>query len=73
MIQDEPLVLLSEVATELKININTLYRAIADGKLTAIKIGRGYQTKKTWVQVYLDSLTVNVPKEKEPVDQAGRK
>jgi len=55
----EKLIKLEEAAKQLNIEKITLLRAIAAGKLKAVKLGRGYQTKQTWLDEYVASLEVN--------------
>jgi len=55
----EQLIKLEQAARQLNIEKITLLRAIAAGKLKAVKLGRGYQTKQTWLDEYVQSLEVN--------------
>jgi excisionase family DNA binding protein len=50
---------LEEAAKELGIKKITLLRAIASGKLEAIKLGRGYKVTRAALQKYIDGQTVN--------------
>lgn len=50
---------LDEAARLLSVHKTTLLRAIAAGKLEAIRLSKGYRVTKIALQKYIDSLTVN--------------
>jgi excisionase family DNA binding protein len=47
------LIPLEQVARMLKLNVQTLRRAVATEELQAYKIGRGYQTTQEWLNEWL--------------------
>ena len=55
----EPLIKLEEAAKSLNVEKITLLRAIADGKLQAYQLGRGYQVTQAQLDEYLKKLLVN--------------
>jgi len=57
---NEEFIDLEAVVERLGCNIATLYKAIDEGHLTAVKgIGRGYRTTWAWVQAWIERKTVN--------------
>lgn len=55
----EQLIPLKEAAKQLNVENITLLRAINDGKLQAVRLGRGYQVTQTMLDTYVKSLMVN--------------
>lgn len=60
---------LQEASTLTGWDDETLRRAIRSGELTAINIGRSYQTKREWLQAFIDRRTIN-PEAAGPVELA---
>ena len=50
------LLTLEEAASKLKLNKATLRRAIRDGKLEALWLGRGYRVSEQSLQDYVEKL-----------------
>lgn len=46
---------LSDVATELKMDVETIRRYARSGKLPASKLGRGYRVKRTDLEAFLEA------------------
>lgn len=59
----DQLITLKDAAERLHVEKITLLRAIADGKLEAIKLGRSYQVTEPMLEKYVKSLMVNATAE----------
>ncbi len=59
----EQLIKLGDAAKRLNVEKITLLRAIADGKLEAVKLGRSYQVTEPMLEKYVKSLIVNATAE----------
>ena len=50
---------LEQAASQLEINKVTLMRAIEQGDLKAVRLGRKWKTTHSWLEAWIDKKTVN--------------
>ncbi|MDH6245536.1 helix-turn-helix domain-containing protein [Mycobacterium sp. OTB74] len=59
--EHDPELLVPAVAEELGICKETVLRAIRSGRLRAMRIGRGYRIRASWIDEYRENATVAAP------------
>lgn len=64
---DFEFITLDKAASELEINKVTLSRAIEQGELKAVRLGRKWKTTHSWLEAWIDKKTVNA----EPAEQGA--
>jgi excisionase family DNA binding protein len=54
----DPLMTVAEVANTMRVSNMTVYRLIKSGELPALRVGRGYRIRHSWVERFLEERSV---------------